>query len=288
MKGVKITESITARDSESIALFLKDINKYTVPTQEEEVELAKKIRNGDKNALDELVSRNLRFVVSVAKQSQGYGIPLCDLINEGACGLIHAANNFDETRGFKFCSYAVFWIRQNIMRAITEQANMVRVPNNQQNMKSKINKINARFEAEFNREPTSEEVAEIAGLDIEKVLTLEKVGLQVSSLDAPICVDDSSATIADFISSPDPQTDDILDKESLHADLLSCLSQLSSRDQEVIRLSFGLDGREPIDFDTIGEMLGISHERVRQIRERAILKMRKEPKFSNILRKYRA
>jgi len=287
MKSLRITETITARDAESISLFLKDINKYTVPTPEEEVDLARKIANGDSKALDELVSRNLRFVVSVAKQSQGYGIPLNDLISEGYCGLIHAAKHFDETRGFKFCSYAVFWIRQNIMRAISEQASMVRLPNNQQYLKNKINKINARFEAEFNREPTSEEVAEISGLDLGKVMSLEKIGSQVTSLDAPIG-EDSDATVIDLISSQDPDTDDMLDRESLRTDLISCLGQLSPRDQHVIRLSFGLDGNEPLDFDTIGEMLGISHERVRQIRERAILKMRKDPGMSNILRKYRA
>ena len=285
MKQLKIKESITARDSDSISAFLKDINKYHVPTLEEEVALAKRIHEGDQKALNELVTRNLRFVVSVAKQFQGYGLPLGDLIAEGSSGMIRAAELFDETRGLKFCSYAVWWVRQTIMRAISEYSSIMRLPANQRNMINKVNAIKAKFEAEYSREPTQEELADISGVDFEKLSTIDTMGKVVNSLDAPVGDDDSS-NLSDLIPDSSFRTDYSVDQDSLRLDLMQAISVLPEKEQKVLTMAFGLDGKDWCTLEEIADAMCLTKERVRQIRETALRHIRNNAASVALLQKY--
>ena len=285
MRQLKISESITTRDTDSISVFLREINKYEVPTADEEVALAQRIHKGDKKALDELVTRNLRFVVSVAKQSQGFGLALGDLIAEGSVGLITAAERFDETRGFKFCTYAVWWIRQSIMKAISEYSAMMRLPSNQRNMMHKISSIKAKFEAEYSREPSQDELAELAGVELDKLSSFNIMGRVVTSLDAPVG-DEDSGCLMDLLSDSDSRTDSWLEKESLHHDLMQAMSILPDRERRVLVMTFGLDGRELCTLEEIADTMGLSRERTRQIRESGLRHIRSNAASVAVLRKY--
>lgn len=285
IKQLKITPNITSRDSASLDLYLQDISKIPMVTPDEEVELTQRIHKGDQNALERLVTANLRFVVSVAKQYQRHGLSLSDLINEGNMGLLKAAQKFDETRGFKFISFAVWWIRQSILQALAEQSRIIRLPLNQVGSINRINRAIDSFEQEHNRRPTENELSEM--LDLEK----EKVNIALSSLsrpvsfDAPLQDDDDSNNYGAIIpDSNSPTTDSGLDKESMKHDLLSLLDLLSEKESTIIRLSFGIGTNEE-SLDEISVRLGLTRERVRQIKEKAIRRLRENDK-SQILRTY--
>ena len=284
MKQLKITKSITNRDSASLDKYLQEIGKYELISVDEEVELARRIKQGDKEAIEKLTRANLRFVVSVAKQYQNQGLSLSDLINEGNLGLIKAAEKFDETRGFKFISYAVWWIRQSIMQAINEQSRIVRLPLNQVSNITKYKKVIADFEQKFHRKPTDEELAEILDLTNEKIKnTLISTGHQVS-FDAPFA-DGEDNTLLDVMENKNsPKADENLMRESLKIEIERALATLSPREREIIRYSFGL-GVEQLSLEEIGEMYNLTRERVRQIREKAIKKLRNTSR-SKILRSY--
>ena len=284
MKQLKITKSITNRDSASLDKYLQEIGKYELISVDEEVELARRIKQGDKEAIEKLTRANLRFVVSVAKQYQNQGLSLSDLINEGNLGLIKAAEKFDETRGFKFISYAVWWIRQSIMQAINEQSRIVRLPLNQVSNLTKYKKAIAEFEQKFHRKPTDEELAELLELSDDKLKrTLTSTGHQVS-FDAPFS-DGEDNTLLDVMENKNsPKADENLMKESLKIEIERALSTLSPREREIIKYSFGL-GVEQLSLEEIGEMYNLTRERVRQIREKAIKKLRNTSR-SKILRSY--
>lgn len=285
MRQIRITESITSRDSESIAAFLREISRYEVPSMEEEVSLAQRIHKGDKLALEELVSRNLRFVISVAKQSQGFGVALEDLIAEGCIGLINAAERFDETRGFRFCSYAVWWIRQSVLKAVANYSNMMHIPSSLRNMQYRLNAARNRFEAEFSREPTPEELSALSGVDPDKLPAFDTIGKVYATLDSPIG-DDDSGCLVDFVSDPDIDTDAIMDQESLKPDLHDVINRLPERERVVLKMTFGIEGMEVCSPEEISEALGLSRERVRQIRENALKRIRNNFSSIAVLKKY--
>ena len=265
MRQLKITQSITNRESQSLDKYLHEIGKVDLISAEEEVILAQKIRQGDQAALERLTKTNLRFVVSVAKQYQNQGLTLGDLINEGNLGLIKAAKRFDETKGFKFISYAVWWIRQSILQAIAEQSRIVRLPLNQVGSLSKIGKAYSRLEQEFEREPSPDELAEILETTVDKVSdTLSNSGRHVS-MDAPF-VQGEENTLLDVLENTDtPVTDSILIGESLSEEIRRALSTLTEREREIITLFFGLGSQQPLSLEEIGEQFNLTRERVRQI-----------------------
>jgi RNA polymerase primary sigma factor len=273
MRQLKITKSITNRESASLDKYLQEIGKEELISVEEEVELAQRIKKGDRAALEKLTKANLRFVVSVAKQYQNQGLSLPDLINEGNLGLIKAAEKFDETRGFKFISYAVWWIRQSILQALAEQSRIVRLPLNQVGSLNKINKAFARFEQENERTPSPEELAEVLDLPKEKVADTLKVSGRHVSVDAPF-VEGEDNSLLDVLTNVDsPVADKMLIDESLSKEIDRALTTLTERERDIIRYFFGI-GCQEMTLEEIGEKFGLTRERVRQIKEKAIRRLR--------------
>ena len=273
MRQLKITKSITNRESASLDKYLQEIGKEELISVEEEVELAQRIKKGDRAALEKLTKANLRFVVSVAKQYQNQGLSLPDLINEGNLGLIKAAEKFDETRGFKFISYAVWWIRQSILQALAEQSRIVRLPLNQVGSLNKINKAFARFEQENERTPSPEELAEVLDLPKEKVADTLKVSGRHVSVDAPF-VEGEDNSLLDVLTNLDsPIADKMLIDESLSKEIDRALTTLPERERDIIRYFFGI-GCQEMTLEEIGEKFGLTRERVRQIKEKAIRRLR--------------
>lgn len=284
MRQLKITQSITNRESQSLDKYLHEIGKVDLITAEEEVILAQKIREGDQAALERLTKTNLRFVVSVAKQYQNQGLSLPDLINEGNLGLIKAAEKFDETRGFKFISYAVWWIRQSILQALAEQSRIVRLPLNQVGSLNKINKAFSKFEQEFERTPTPDELAEALDLPMEKVTDTLRVSGRHVSVDAPF-VDGEDNSLLDVLPNNDsPNADKKLISESLSKEIERALSTLTERERDIIRLFFGINSHE-MTLEEIGNKFGLTRERVRQIKEKAIRRLRHTSR-SKLLKTY--
>ena len=284
MRQLKITKSITNRESESLEKYLQEIGREDLITVEEEIELAQRIRNGDRAALEKLTRVNLRFVVSVAKQYQSQGLSLPDLINEGNLGLIKAAQKFDETRGFKFISYAVWWIRQSILQALAEQSRMVRLPLNQTGLQNKISKASAKLEQANERRPSVEELAEELDVPVEKVTETLKISNRTLSVDAPLSDDEGSSMIDVMTNEDAPNTDHTLMHESLSLEIDRALSVLNERERDIIKKFFGL-GRPEMTLEEIGQELGLTRERVRQIKENAIKQLQRNAKTS-LLKSY--
>ena len=286
MRQLKITKQVTNRETASLDKYLQEIGKVElISSAEEEVELAQRIKQGDKIALEKLTKANLRFVVSVAKQYQNQGLSLPDLINEGNLGLIKAAQRFDETRGFKFISYAVWWIRQSILQALAEQSRIVRLPLNKIGSINKINKTYAKLEQEFEREPNAEEIAEVLEITEQEVKESMKNAGRHISMDAPL-VQDEDNTMYDVLKSeeaPTPETE--LLYESLRKEIDRAISTLTQREQDVVRMYFGLSGSHPMTLEEIGEKFDLTRERVRQIKEKAIRRL-KHTSRSKILKSY--
>lgn len=273
MRQLKITKSITNRESASLDKYLQEIGKEDLITVEEEVELAQRIKKGDQEALEKLTKANLRFVVSVAKQYQNQGLSLPDLINEGNLGLIKAAEKFDETRGFKFISYAVWWIRQSILQALAEQSRIVRLPLNQVGSLNKINKAFARFEQENERTPSPEELANVLDLPKEKVSDTLRVSGRHVSVDAPFSDGEDNNLLDVLVNADSPNADRGLINESLSTEVDRALSTLTDRERDIIRYFFGI-GCAEMTLEEIGEQFGLTRERVRQIKEKAIRRLR--------------
>ena len=284
MRQLKITKSITNRESASLDKYLQEIGKEDLITVEEEVELAQRIRQGDQRALEKLTRANLRFVVSVAKQYQNQGLSLPDLINEGNLGLIKAAEKFDETRGFKFISYAVWWIRQSILQALAEQSRIVRLPLNQVGSLNKINKAFSRFEQEHERRPSPEELAETLDLPAEKVADTLRVSGRHISVDAPFVEGEDNSLLDVLVNDDSPVADKTLINESLSTEVERALATLTERERDIIRLFFGINCQE-MTLEEIGEKFGLTRERVRQIKEKAIRRLRHSSR-SKLLKTY--
>jgi RNA polymerase primary sigma factor len=285
MRQLKITKSITNRESASLDKYLQEIGREELITAEEEVHLAKKIKEGDQRALEKLTRANLRFVVSVAKQYQNQGLSLPDLINEGNLGLIKAARRFDETRGFKFISYAVWWIRQSILQALAEQSRIVRLPLNQVGSLNKINKAYSKLEQEFEREPSAEELAEILDLPIDKVADTMKVSGRHVSMDAPFANGEESSLLDVLINHDSPKADNGLINESLSKEIDRALSTLTERERDVVKLFFGIGMNHGLTLEEIGDKFDLTRERVRQIKEKAIRRLRHSSR-SKLLQQY--
>lgn len=275
MRQLKITKSITNRESQSLEKYLQEIGKVDLLTPEEEVDLARRIKQGDQEALEKLTKANLRFVVSVAKQYQNQGLSLSDLINEGNLGLIKAAQRFDETRGFKFISYAVWWIRQSILQALAEQSRIVRLPLNKVGSLNKINKAFSQLEQEYEREPSPEELATLLDIDSEEVETTLGVAARHVSVDAPF-VDGEDNSLLDVLENMGtPNTDSHLAyMESLRREIERSLDTLTPRQKDVIKLYFGIGTEHSMSLEDIGDRFGLTRERVRQIKDKAINKLR--------------
>ncbi len=284
MRQLKITKSITNRESASLDKYLQEIGKEDLITVEEEAELAQRIRKGDQRALEKLTRANLRFVVSVAKQYQNQGLSLPDLINEGNLGLIKAAEKFDETRGFKFISYAVWWIRQSILQALAEQSRIVRLPLNQVGSLNKINKAFSRFEQENERRPSPEELAETLDLPAEKVADTLRVSGRHISVDAPFVEGEDNSLLDVLVNDDSPIADRTLINESLSTEVERALSTLTERERDIIKLFFGINTQE-MTLEEIGEKFGLTRERVRQIKEKAIRRLRHSSR-SKLLKTY--
>ena len=284
MRQLKITKSITNRESASLDKYLQEIGKEELISVEEEVELAQRIKKGDKEALEKLTKANLRFVVSVAKQYQNQGLSLPDLINEGNLGLIKAAEKFDETRGFKFISYAVWWIRQSILQALAEQSRIVRLPLNQVGSLNKINKAFARFEQEHERTPSAEELANELELPKEKVTDTLRVAGRHISVDAPFADGEDNSLLDVLVNADSPNADRGLINESLATEVDRALEILTERERDIIRYFFGI-GCSEMTLEEIGEKFDLTRERVRQIKDKAIRKLRQSNR-AGILRSY--
>jgi len=286
MRQLKITKSITNRESQSLEKYLQEIGKVDLITPEEEVQLAIKIKEGDQKALEKLTKANLRFVVSVAKQYQNQGLSLSDLINEGNLGLIKAAQRFDETRGFKFISYAVWWIRQSILQALAEQSRIVRLPLNKVGLSNKISKAYSQLEQEFEREPSTEELAELLEIGIEEVETTLGVAARHVSVDAPF-MDSEDNSLLDVLSNPNADIADtvLAHDDSLRLEIDRSLSTLTERQRDVIKLYFGIGVEHPMSLEDIGEKFSLTRERVRQIKDKAITKL-KTASRCNLLKTY--
>ncbi len=285
MRQLKITQSITNRASAALDKYLVEIGREELISTDDEVELAQRIHNGDEKALERLVCANLRFVVSVAKQYQNQGLSLNDLINEGNMGLIKAARKFDETRGFKFISYAVWWIRQSILQAISEQSRIVRMPLNQVGFQSKLSKVLTNFEQKYERKASIEELAEEIGVDELKIAEALGSNGKKISVDAPLQNDDSSAMIDTMQDENQAPTDIQMERESLDADLMTALGFLGEREQKVLTMLFGLFGNPEMTAEEVANKLNLTRERVRQIKERALRRLRENQDII-VLRKY--
>ncbi|MGB4414010.1 MAG: RNA polymerase sigma factor RpoD/SigA [Paludibacter sp.] len=278
MRQLKITKSITNRESASLDKYLQEIGREDLITVEEEVELAQRIRNGDRVALEKLTRANLRFVVSVAKQYQNQGLSLPDLINEGNLGLIKAAEKFDETRGFKFISYAVWWIRQSILQALAEQSRIVRLPLNQVGSLNKINKAFSKFEQENERRPSPEELSEQLDIPVDKIADTMKVSGRHISVDAPFVEGEDNSLLDVMINDDSPNADRALINESLSKEIERVLAHtLSDRERDIVKKFFGI-GVPEMTLEEIGDEFGLTRERVRQIKEKAIRKLRPNSK----------
>jgi RNA polymerase primary sigma factor len=286
MRQLKITKSITNRESQSLEKYLQEIGKVDLLTPEEEVDLAKKIKEGDQEALEHLTKANLRFVVSVAKQYQNQGLSLSDLINEGNLGLIKAAQRFDETRGFKFISYAVWWIRQSILQALAEQSRIVRLPLNKVGSLNKINRAFSELEQEFEREPSADELAELLEIGTEEVETTLGVAARHVSMDAPFADGEDNSLLDVLENNSTPDTDAGLEYlQSLRTEIERSLSTLTDRQADVLKLYFGIGIEHPMSLEDIGDQFGLTRERVRQIKDKAINKLRSASK-SKLLKHY--
>lgn len=286
MRQLKITKSITNRESQSLEKYLQEIGKVDLLTPEEEVDLAQRIKQGDQIALERLTKANLRFVVSVAKQYQNQGLSLSDLINEGNLGLIKAAQRFDETRGFKFISYAVWWIRQSILQALAEQSRIVRLPLNKVGSLNKINKAFSQLEQEFEREPSADELADLLEINPDEVETTLGVASRHVSVDAPFQEGEDNSLLDVLESIGTPKTDEHLDfLESLRREIERSLSTLTDRQREVVKYYFGIGIDHPMSLEDIGDKFGLTRERVRQIKDKAINKLRATTR-SKLLKNY--
>lgn len=279
---MKLYKQITNREAASLDKYLSEIAKEPLLTPEDEIELAIKIRNGDTSALERLVKSNLRFVVSVAKQYQNQGLSLGDLINEGNVGLMKAARRFDETRGFKFISYAVWWIRQSILQALAEQSRIVRLPLNRVGTLNRIGKAYSHLEQEFEREPSAEELANALEMDVEELSDVMKMTGKPMSMDAPFSQNDENSLHDVLINDDLPSPDEELMTESLKEEIKRALTILNEREKEVIKLYFGIDTDQPLTLEEIGEKFNLTRERVRQIKEKAIRKLRHNTRSKNL------
>ncbi len=284
MRQLKITKSITNRESASLDKYLQEIGREELITVEEEVELAQRIRKGDQEALDKLTRANLRFVVSVAKQYQNQGLSLPDLINEGNLGLIKAAEKFDETRGFKFISYAVWWIRQSILQALAEQSRIVRLPLNQVGSLNKINKALSQFEQKNERMPSPDELAEMLDIPREKIIDSLRVSGRHVSVDAPFVEGEENSLLDVLPNTDSPNADRGLVNESLNKEIERSLSTLTERERDIVKYFFGI-GTQEMTLEEIGEYFGLTRERVRQIKEKAIRRLRHSAR-SKLLKSY--
>lgn len=285
MRQLKITKSITNRETASLDKYLQDIGKEGLITAEEEVELARKIKTGDQKALEKMVNANLRFVVSVAKQYQNQGLSLPDLINEGNLGLIKAARRFDETRGFKFISYAVWWIRQSILQALAEQSRIIRLPLNQVGSLNKIKKASSRLEQQFERLPSSDEIAENLDVPEHKIETALKITTRYISMDAPLKTDEDIMFLDSYIPEEMEETDEFLIRESLGREIQRSLASLSDKEREVINMYYGIGMSHSLTLEEIGAKFDLTRERVRQIKEKAIRRL-KHTSRSRLLKAY--
>jgi RNA polymerase primary sigma factor len=283
MRQLKITKSITNRESASLDKYLQEIGREELISVSEEVELAQRIRKGDQKALDKLTRANLRFVVSVAKQYQNQGLSLPDLINEGNLGLIRAAQKFDETRGFKFISYAVWWIRQSILQALAEQSRIVRLPLNQVGALNKLNKELSKFEQEHERRPSPEELADRVDMPAEKVADTMKVSGRHSSIDAPFVDGEENSLLDVLVNEDSPMADTRLNQESLAKEVERALQQLQDRERDILKMFFGI-GCQEMTLEEIGAKFDLTRERVRQIKEKAIRRLKGQK--SRLLKSY--
>jgi RNA polymerase primary sigma factor len=279
---VRITKQYTNRESQSLDKYLQEIGKVDLLTPDQEIELAIRIKNGDQIALETLTKANLRFVVSVAKQYQNQGLSLGDLINEGNLGLIKAARRFDETRGFKFISYAVWWIRQSILQALAEQSRIVRLPLNRVGALNKITKAYSQLEQEYEREPRASEIAAEVEMDVNEVADTLKISGRHVSVDAPFAQGEDNRLLDVLQNEQQPQPDYTLMSESLKKEISRALLALTEREAEVIRLYFGLNKEHSLTLEEIGEKFNLTRERVRQIKEKAIRRLQRNPKTKNL------
>ena len=285
MRQLKIIKQVTNREALSVDKYLHEISKEDLLTAEQEVELARKIKKGDEQAMEKLIRANLRFVVSVAKQYQNQGLSLPDLINEGNLGLIKAAKRFDETRGFKFISYAVWWIRQSILQALAEQARIVRLPLNKIGSINKINKALAELEQKHEREPSINEIAKTLEMAPEEIKEAFKNSSKPLSMDAPLNEEEEDSMYEVMESSENPTPDQLLLNESLNREIERALSSLTEREAKIIRLYYGLNNKHPFTLEEIGEKINLTRERVRQIKEKAIKRL-KHATRNKILKSY--
>ncbi len=287
MRQLKIANRITSRESLALEKYLQDISKIDMMTSEEETRLAAKAREGDQAALERMTEANLRFVVSVAKQYQNQGLSLSDLINEGNVGLMKAAKRFDETKGFKFISYAVWWIRQSILQSIVEYSRIVRMPHNKSTSYNRLNEAFVSFVQQFEREPTHEELAELLNVPLRDIVNAMPGQNRHVSFDAPISGEEDSFTLLDMIETDSEMQPDLkLMEESLRLDIQYSLNALAPREADVLAYYFGLKGEKPLTLDEIGEHLELTRERVRQIKERAIRRLRKSMRKNSTIRTY--
>jgi RNA polymerase primary sigma factor len=289
MRQLKITQSVTSRTSKAVEKYLSDISKLPLITSQREIELAPKIRQGDENALQELVNANLRFVVSVAKQYQNRGVELLDLINEGNVGLIKAARKFDETRGFKFISFAVWWIRQSILQHIADNGRIIRLPLNKIGLQNKFLKVHSALEQKLSRQPSDEEVMEEMGLSEKEVRDLVQTMKKIQSYDAELTNEEGSATLLDVLKPSEGDTNSpdepLMISESMKIDIERTLSTLKNNERQIVELFFGLGGNRTHSLEEIGEKFELTRERVRQIKEAGVRRLRIHSR-SNLLRKY--
>jgi len=286
MRQLKILPKITKRDERSLEWYLNEVSKEELISHHEEAELARRIKMGDQEALDKLVRANLRFVISVAKQYQNMGLPLQDLITEGNIGLIKAAKRFDETKGFKFISYAVWWIRQSILQAIAEQSRIVRLPSNKVENINRVNKVLSKLEQKEEREVSIHEIAENSDLDVNEVNDAIMFNTKPASLDAPVSSSDDSSSLLELIADENADSPDYqLEKESLKIDLERILKTLPSRDAEIVKAAYGINEIYPLSLDEIARRFNLTKERVRQIRDKSIMKLKYFHK-SKILKPY--
>lgn len=285
MRQLKITKSITNRESQSLDKYLQEIGRESLITAEEEVELAKRIKQGDQVALEKLTKANLRFVVSVSKQYQNQGLSLPDLINEGNLGLIKAAQRFDETRGFKFISYAVWWIRQSILQALAEQSRIVRLPLNQVGSLNKINKAFSKLEQEFERAPNANELSKLLDIPEEKVADTMRISGRHVSVDAPFVEGEDNSLLDVLVNNDSPKADTDLLHESLQREIERSLATLTERERDVIMLFFGIGMQHGLTLEEIGAKFDLTRERVRQIKEKAIRRLRHTSR-SKLLKSY--